>query len=339
MSSMLKTILYTLVIGAVAVSLLGLSVVLTGSLGEWPLNIDLSLLTVASTVLCLLPWRVSWKQKGRRVLPVLATVWTLTSACLVLAAIWGYVTSDWALAFSAPIIAVVASWLTLLRNVTWGKKHRVLIPGMVLVLYNVVAGGGILIERTHGWTANDSFMGVNLAEITLKNYGSLALKGSPTTKRVYIPFVLYYVHTAYPVHVFTQDFFWGNASVVDDRVLENWNRLRFNKNLQYPVTPESFLALSYRVIFVEEVRWYRGTADTSSASKPEAFKGSSWSAIALPGPGEWSIETRGCEINRSKEKEEIAFPVVTIRLEDKSLTRVKGCFGFMWQDFSIMSPV
>lgn len=339
MSSMLKTILYTLVIGTVAVSLLGLSVVLTENLGKWLLNLELSLLAVASAGLCLIPWRMSWKQKGKRVLPVLATAWNLTGACLVLAAIWGGVNDDWALAFAVPIFAVVVSWLTLLRNVPSGKKHRVLIPGIVLVLYNVVAGGGILVERTHGWTANDSFMGVNLAELTIEHYGSLALKGSPTTNRVYIPFVIYYVHTTCPVHVFTQDLFWGNASVVDSRMLENWNRLRFNKNLQYPVTPESFLALSYRVIFIEEVRWYRGTAGSSSESKPETFKGASWSDIAIPGPGEWSIETKGCEINRSKERERIAFPAVTIRLEDKPLTRVKGCFGFMWQDFSIMSPV
>ena len=221
----------------------------------------------------------------------------------VLSEDWG----DWQIPFLFAILAIsvcVVSWLfwrVFLRRE--GKMHLILVPPAVFVLYNAAFGGGILVERTYGWSENDSHMGINFTTVNPMDRSTITLWGYPVTNRFYVPFLFYFINRTYPLRV----------------SLTQWE-------------------FDDHVVF-EEITC-RCSDLARNKGEPILFKvpaGDKFPEFPIPEPGEWIVELKGYHRETDGEKTPFVLPPVNIRLDaEKVRTRVKGCFGFMWREFSLL---
>ena len=68
------------------------------------------------------------------------------------------------------------------------KKRKLAIfgGGGLFILYNIISGGGFVIEKTDGLATLGE-----VADAQLTDGASVYLKETPTTKRFFVPFVFY----------------------------------------------------------------------------------------------------------------------------------------------------
>lgn len=311
MRSMTKTVLYTLIVSVGISGVLCILVILSRSWGEWQGRILNTTLTISGASLCALSCAALWERKNKKVVPALGLALTLIGASLVIRVLWFDSNNGayWALTIYAAAGAVATSYLSVVLLTARGKRRVVLISGGLFILYNLVSGGGYVIENT------DSLSTLNgVAEAKLTDETKVWLAETPTTKRIYVPFVFYYLRETYPFHLrFYGSTISEDTWVTDEKQLYGLSQLyKFNPKYTGPPIPlES--CMPEHTIVVTEVLYHRQPDGSQAANDPPVFKVSSWGEIVITEPGEWIVESKGYEKHRRGEKKPVTFPTMTIR--------------------------
>ena len=177
------------------------------------------------------------------------------------------------------------------------RKRKAMVFGGVFVLYNVVSGGGILIERSDSLATLGS-----VAKAELTDEAGVYLKETPTTTAFYIPFVFSYIRRTYPFQLR----YYGSTRDGSVRVSE--------ADKPGPGTD----------VVVTGVRWYRKPDDGQAPERSAMFHASTWNGITIPEPGEWIIESNGFVSRGDGQKEPLTFPAMTVRPTIRDRFRVTG---------------
>lgn len=181
------------------------------------------------------------------------------------------------------------------------RKLAIFGAGGLFVLYNILSGGGCVIERTDSLATK----GV-VARAQLTDGASVYLKETPTTKRFFVPFVFYYIHKTYPFQLR----FYGSTR--DGSII---------------VTTEEASRAGTNVV-VTEVLYYEKPDDTQTSTTSRVFKAASWKEINIPEPGEWIVESKGYVKSRGEEKKLLTFPTMTIRQKEHGRIRISGLLSY-----------
>ncbi|MDQ3333254.1 MAG: hypothetical protein M3552_21840 [Planctomycetota bacterium] len=188
------------------------------------------------------------------------------------------------------------------------KRRKLLILGGSFLLYNIVSGGGILIERSDSLATLGS-----VAEAELTDEAGVYLKQTPTTTEFYIPFVFSYVRHTYPFQLR----FYGSTRDSSTRVTE------------------ADMPGSGTDVVVTGVRWYRKTDGNHAPEASAVYHGSTWNGVSIPEPGEWVIESDGFVSRDDGEKEMLTFPTMTVRPTIRDRFRVTGLLYYMLSNLPV----
>lgn len=204
---------------------------------------------------------------------------------------------------------------TLEERKLWGKKRYALVFGGAFILYNLLSGGGCIIERTDSLSTLD---GVAIVQLT--DDISVRLSETPTTKNVSVPFFFYYVNRTYPFRLLFCGSTPGEFISVEDKKSLAW----INSGRLKPRWDKR--------IVVTEVRYYRQSVNGASASvPPTVFTASSWNDIIIPEPGEWTVESKGYMEVWKGETKQMIFPTMTIHPTKSGDIDVQG---FLWHELA-----
>jgi hypothetical protein len=319
---MTKPVLYTLITSVGMTAALGVLVVFLDNWSWFGERILGTAVTISIAGLCALSCAALRERKHMKVLPVSGLALTLVGASLVIGALWFDINNGayWTLTVCAAAFAVATSYLALLAATPKGKKYIPLLAGALFILYNLVSGGGYLVEKT------DSLSTLNgVAEAKLTDGASVWLAETPTSNRFCVPFVFYYVRKTYPFHLRFNATGDGNTAVTDHKRLAGLSQLsRFNPDYKGPpISAMSCLAEYHRyVIVVTEVLYHRKPDDSQVTNNRPVFKVSSWDEIVITEPGEWIVESNGYVRNKSGETKQLTFPTMTIRPTESGRMRV-----------------
>lgn len=184
------------------------------------------------------------------------------------------------------------------------KKRKLAIfgGGGLFVLYNIISGGGFVIEKTDSLATLGA-----VADAQLTDGASVYLKETPTTKRFFVPFVFYYFHNTYPFRLR----FYGSTRDGSIRVSDRDLRLG-DRGVNVVVT---------------EVLYYRKLDDTQTSTTSPVFKASSWKEIVIRKPGEWIVESKGY-VSKDGEKNLLTFPTMTIRQTEHGRIQISRGFNY-----------
>ena len=323
MKSMTKIALYMLIASVGISGVLCIMVILSRSWGEWQGRILNSTATISGASLCALSCLELWERKHKKVLPLSGLAFTLVAAGLVIVVQWFDVNNGayWALTACTVALAVAISYLALVLFITKGRKRFVLLSGGLFILYNLVSGGGYLVEDTDSLASIDG-----VAEARLTDGAKVWLAETPTTRGFYVPFVFYYVRKTYPFHLrFYGSTTDGNTVVTDEKQLIAFNQLwRFNPNYKGPrnVDQEPHFSPGTTYILVTEVQYHRQPDGSQVTDAPPMHRASSWAEIVITEPGEWIVESKGYIRNERGETKQLTFPTMTIRPTQSGQIRI-----------------
>ena len=182
------------------------------------------------------------------------------------------------------------------------KRKLAIFGGGLFILYNIISGGGFVIEKTDSLATLGA-----VADAQLTDGASVYLQEIPTTKRFFVPFVFYYVHKTYPFRFQ----FYGSTRDGSIRVSDRDPRLG-DRGVNVVVT---------------EVVYYRKQDDTQTSTTSPVFKASSWGEIVIRKPGEWIVESKGYVI-KDGEKKLLTFPTMTIRQTEHGRIQIWRAFDY-----------
>ena len=323
MRNMKKPMLCTLIVSISMSCVFCIMVVLSRSWGEWQGRVLNTMITISGASLCTLSCAVLWDRKHKKALPLSGLAFTLVGAGLVIVVQWFDVNNRayWVLTACTVALAVATSYLALVLLIAKGRTRFAMLSGGLFILYNLVSGGGYLVEDTDSLASIDG-----VAEARLTDGAKVWLAETPTTRGFYIPFVFYYVRETYPFHLrFYGSTIDGNTVVTDHKQLIAFNQLwRFNPNYTGPrnVDQEPHFWPGATYIVVTEVQYHRQPDDSQAMIDLPVFKASSWGEIVITEPGEWIVESKGYVRNKRGETQELTFPTMTIRPTESGSIRV-----------------
>jgi len=323
MRSMKKPILCTLIVSIAMSYVFCILVVLSRSSGGWQGHVLNTMVTISGASLCALSCVVLWERNRKKALPLSGLAFTLVAAGLVIVVQWFDINNGayWALTACTVALAVATSYLALVLLITKGRKRFVLLSGGLFILYNLVSGGGYLVEDTDSLASIDG-----VAEARLTDGAKVWLAETPTTRGLYVPFVFYYVRETYPFHLrFYGSTYDGNTFVTDEKQLIAFNQLwRFNPNYTGPrtVDQEPHFSPGTTYIVVTEVQYHRQPDDSQVTDASPVYKASSWAEIVITEPGEWIVESKGYVRDKRGETKQLTFPTMTIRPTQSGQIRI-----------------
>ncbi|NNM03941.1 MAG: hypothetical protein HKO65_02465 [Gemmatimonadetes bacterium] len=186
------------------------------------------------------------------------------------------------------------------------RKRKILFGLGVLVLYNILTGGGpVYLSRDRLETFGQDGEPVRLVELV--DGANVYFAETPTTRAIGVPFVVYYVRKSYPFRIRYYGSTRDGSITVSDRPFEG---------------PETN-------VVVTDVRYYRESELPHEQKRGEVFRVNSWSEIVIAEPGVWTVESRGYVRYGDGSREELDFPTVTLRPGEERRLEVMGGISYL----------